>query len=101
MQAIYDGCPGVGDALSARPVRDFDKGVVEEPILDTLFAQLTGQPVVAVELDLQPAGQPGRYAHVTQAQFLADEIEIVMKALAIIGNQIRLAGLLVVPGLIR
>jgi hypothetical protein len=32
-------------------------------------------------------------------QFLVDEIEIVMKAFAIIGNQIRLAGLFVVQGL--
>src|SRR5438270_1463976 len=87
------GCPSVGDPLGAWPVRDFDKGVVDEPIFDTLLTQLTGQPVVAIEVDLQPAGQPCRYAHVAQAQLFVDEIEIVMKAFAIIGNQIRLAGL--------
>src|SRR3954451_20427657 len=50
------GCPSIGDPLGAWPVRDFDKGVVDEPIFDTLLTQLTGQPVVAVEVDLQPAG---------------------------------------------
>jgi hypothetical protein len=44
---------------------------------------LIGQPVVPVEVDLQPAGQPGWHAHVAQAQFLVDEVEVVMQALAV------------------
>ena len=46
----------ISDPLGTRPVGNLDKGIVNEPILDTLFAQLTGQPVVAIEVDLQPAG---------------------------------------------
>src|SRR3954454_17198268 len=50
------GCPSIGDPLGAWPVRDLNKGVVDEPIFDSLLTDSTGLPVMAVAVDLQPAG---------------------------------------------
>ena len=55
---------------------------------------------MAVEVDLQTAGQPSWHSHVAQAQYLVDGVEVVMQTLAVVGNQIRLAGLFVVPRLV-
>jgi hypothetical protein len=55
---------------------------------------------VPVHADLQTAGQPRGHTHVTQTDFLVHEIEIIVQALAVIGHQVRLAGLLVVPWLV-
>ena len=54
-----------------------------------------------IEVNLQAAGQPCRHPHVAQAQSFVHEIEIVMQAFAVIRHQVRLAGLLVVPWLVR
>ena len=74
--------------------------IVGHSIIDAQFAQLACQPVVAIEANLQPAGQPRRHAHMAESQILVHEVEVVMQALAVIRNQIRLARLLVVPGLV-
>src|SRR3982750_4564392 len=92
--------PSVGDPLCPWPARDMKKGVVGHSIIDTRLAQLTRQPVMAVAANLQTAGQPGRNAYVTEAQIFIHKVEVVMQALAVIRNQIRLACLLVVPGLV-
>ena len=31
-----------------------------------------------VEVNLQAAGQPGRYPHIAQTQFFVDEVEVVL-----------------------
>ena len=82
------------------PVGDVAEGVVSHSIVDAQLAQLACQPVMAVEVDLQPARQPRRHTHMAQPQILVHEVEVVMQALAVIRYQIRLAGLLVVPRLV-
>jgi hypothetical protein len=93
--------PPVGDALRPLPVPDVREGIVRHSIIDAHLAQLPRQPVMAVEANLQPAGQPGRHPDVTEPQVSVQEVEVVMQALAVIRNQIRLAGLLIVPWLVR
>ena len=92
--------PTVGDALCPCPVPDMGEGVIGHSILDAQPAQLVRQPVMPVTADLQPAGQPGRHPHMAQAELLVHEIELVMQTLAVIGKQIRLSGLFVVPRLV-
>lgn len=58
------------------------------------------QPVMPVEVDLQAAWQPGGDSHVAQPQFLVDEIEIVVQALAVVWSQERPARCLVVPAFV-
>ena len=40
--------------LGASPVVDRDEGVVDHPVGDTFEAELVGQEVVAVEVELEP-----------------------------------------------
>jgi len=87
----------VGDLLRLCPVGNVGEGIVQQREVDLQLAQLGGQPAVAVEADLQAAGQPGRHAHVAQAQFFVD---LVVQTLAIVGPEVGLARLLVVPGFI-
>jgi hypothetical protein len=94
------GFPSVGDALSPLPVRNVAERIVGHSIVDAQLAQLACQPVMPVEADLQPARQPRRHSYMAEAQFLVHEIKVVMQTLAVIGNQKRLAGLLVVPWLV-
>ncbi len=95
------GFPTIGNGLCLLPVPDVREGVVGHSIFDPGLAQPARQPVMPVQADLQTAGQPGRYPHVTEAKFFIDEIEVVMQALAVIGHKIGLAGLFVVPWLVR
>jgi hypothetical protein len=53
-----------------------------EPALQTPLVAAVAVFYLAV--DLQTARQPGRHPHLTQAQFLVDEVEIVVQALAIV-----------------
>ncbi len=90
----------VGDLLGARPVGDLHESVVQQGEVDLAPAQYAGQPVVAVEVNLQPARQPGRHPHVAQPQFLIQKVEVVVQTLAIVRQQVGLAGVLVVPRLV-
>ena len=55
----------VGDLVCAVPIAESGEGVVEHREADALWAQLGGQPVRALEVDLQAARQPGGRAHIT------------------------------------
>ena len=98
VQTLY--LQSVGDLLSAPPVGDFHESIVDQPEVDLAPAQQAGQPIVPVEVDLQTARQPCRYSHVAQPQLFVDEIEIVVQALAVVRQQVGLAGVLVVPRLV-
>ena len=76
--------PSVGDALRPLPVRNMAEPIVSHSIIDAQSAQLACQPVVSVEADLQPARQPRWHTHMTQAQILVHEVEVVMQTLAVI-----------------
>jgi len=90
----------VGDPLRSFPVGNTGEGVVQQGEADTLPAQPCRHPVVPVEVDLQPTGQPCWYPYIAQPQFLIDEVEVVVQAFAVVGLQEGLARLLVVPRLI-
>ena len=55
--------PAISEALGSSPILDLHKGVVEQAVTDVASAQLRRQPVVAVAIDLQAAGQPGGNPH--------------------------------------
>jgi len=94
------GFPVVGDLLRPPPVRDVRKGVVGHPIIDAELTQLSRQPVMTIQADLQPAGKPCRHPHVAHAKFFVDEVEVIMQTFAVVRNQKSLAGLFVVPRLV-
>jgi hypothetical protein len=58
--------------------------MVQPPILNFALAQLPGQRTVAIAIDLEPEGTPGRHPHVTQSRIRVDEIDVVVQAFAII-----------------
>lgn len=79
----------IGKLLGLRPVSNLDESVVCHLVLNTLPMKFGGQPVVTIEIDLQPAGQPSGHTHIAQAQFIINEIEIVVEALAVVRPQVR------------
>ena len=85
----------IGQLLGSWPIGDRDEGIVRQLVGDVLPAEFGGQPVMPVEIDLQPAGQPSRDPHVAQPQLFIDEIEVVVQALAIVRPQEGFAGGLV------
>ena len=82
------------------PVRDVQRRRCRPCDSRSCACATAGQPVVPVEVDLQPARQPRRHAHMAQPQVFVDEVEVVVQALAVVRYQIGLAGLLVVPRLV-
>ena len=91
----------VGDTLSLGKITDGSKGVVGQAIRNLAFAQLCSEPEVAVAVKLQSKRTPRRHAQVTQPELFVDEVEIIVSALTVVGTQVRFAGALVVPGLVR
>ncbi len=89
--------PAIGELLSPFPIANFGKSVVDEFVGDLFAAQLHGQPAMTVAVDLQPAGQPSRNAHITEPQFFIHEIKIVVQALALVRFQKGFAGMFVMP----
>src|SRR6202023_1438011 len=80
--------PLVGQPLRLSPIADLDKGIVPQLIVNFALSQLSRQPVMSVEVDLQTARQPGGNTDVGQSQFFVDEVEIIMQALAVVGLQV-------------
>src|SRR5439155_21791165 len=76
---------------------DVKEGVVERGVADLFSLQTTRQAMMPVEINLQPEGTPGGNTHVAQPQFLVEEIEVVMQALAVVRAQVRLTRRLIVP----
>jgi len=86
--------------LGRRPVAAGDDHVVDQLAGDAAFFQLSLQPVVPVEIELQSERAIRRDPQVAQSQERVDEVEVVMQAFATVGLEEGLAGPLVVPGLI-
>jgi hypothetical protein len=89
----------IGDELGLLEVRDVDEGVVHEVEGEAVIVELPGEPVVAVEVELESEGRPGGHPQVAEAQLFVDEIKVIVKALAIGDPQRGPAGAFVVPGL--
>lgn len=100
LQVKRSSFPAVGDLLSAFPIADFVEGVVDQFIRDSLRAQLQSQPAMAIAVDLQSAGQPGRDPDVAKPQLFIHEIKIEVQTFALIGFQKGLAALFVMPRLV-
>jgi hypothetical protein len=70
--------------LWGSPIVYPEKRVVELYVADLSAIQLAGQPIVAVAIKLQAERAPGRDPQVAQAQFLIDEVEIIVQTFAVV-----------------
>ena len=70
----------IRDFLCLFKAVDFIKGIFSLLIADTFSAELICEPIVGIAIKLSPKRCPGRYAEITKAIVLIDEIEIVMEA---------------------
>jgi len=80
---------------------NMDEGIIYAFIGDPPFLQLTGQPVVSVEIELQPEGTPGRDPQIAQAHLLIHQVEVVGHTFAAVRLQICLPAHFVMPRTIR
>ena len=87
----------VGDQLCRLEVVELHECVVEQLVADASLVELSCQPAVAVEVELQPEGAPGRHSQVAEAKLFVDEVEVVVQALAGGRFEEGLVGPLVVP----
>ena len=72
----------MGEGLGAPRVLDAQESVVALPVGNCVLAEFAGQPVVAVEADLNREGKPGLQAQVHEAQLPVNEVEVETQALA-------------------
>lgn len=102
IQQLMD-CPdlqAIRQSLGLFPLGDVHEGVVDLSERVPVLSGLGGEPVVAVEIDLQTKRAPRGYPHITEPQLLVDKVEVVVEAFGLVGLQVGLAGLFVVPGLV-
>jgi hypothetical protein len=92
--------PIIRQALRLLPISDLGEGIVEQSKVEVAPPQLPGQPVVAIEINLQTEGTPRRNANIAQAQLFVDEIKVLVQAFAVLGPQVGLPRFLVVPRLV-
>ena len=74
------GIQSVGKRLGPLGIGNEEKGIVRHLEGDAGFYQPLGQPIVAVEIDLQTERCPGGDSDVTEPKRLVNEIEVVMEA---------------------
>jgi hypothetical protein len=77
------------------------KCIVSHLKVDLLTAQLIGQHVVPVAIELESKRRPGGDAQIAQPQRLIDKVEVVVETFALRHSDIRFSSAFVVPGLIR
>jgi len=73
--------------IGERIISDLDKSIIQHFVSDAALFQLVCQPVVTVEIELQPKWTPSGYSQIAQSQLLIDEVEIVRHTLAAIDLQ--------------
>ena len=98
MQQI--GAEGVGQLLRTRQISNAQEGVVLLEILDPFTRQRSCQGAMPIAIELQAKRCPGGNTQIAQPKFFVDYIEVVMQAFAWYRLQVRLAIVLVVPGLV-
>jgi len=76
------GIQAVGQRLGLLGIGNGQKGIVRHREVNAGFYQSLGQPVMAVEVDLQAERCPGWHPDVTEPKGLIDEVEVVMEAFA-------------------
>src|SRR5438270_2917427 len=72
----------VGNLLCLGGVAQDQKSVVAALVAEVLAVELSGQPLVAVDIDLKGQGEPGRQADVQQTKLGIEEVEIEHQAAA-------------------
>ena len=82
--------------MGFQPILHLDEGVIYLGKGHPAFVQLAGKPVMAVAVELEPKGSPGRNPQIAKAEFLVDEVEVVVQALGVFVTKLRMAGLFVV-----
>src|SRR6202007_814760 len=78
-----------------------DQYIIDQLAGDAPSVQLPFEPVVPVEVELQPKRAVGRYPQVAQPQLRVDEVEVVVQAHRAVGLKIGPATRLVMPRLVR
>jgi hypothetical protein len=89
----------IGQRLRAVPLGDVEEGIVPQREGDARVAELAGEGVVAVEVELQAERGPSGDPEIAEAELRIDEVEVVVQALTRRGLEERAAQQLVVPGL--
>ena len=85
----------VQQGLCARGFLHPDETVVALAVGQAGGVHLAGQPVATVETEIHGEGKPRLYAHMTQAQFLVQEVVVEVKAFAGFEHHVNMLGLAV------
>ena len=99
MQAF--GIEAIGKRLSLFRIADGQEGIISPLKGDPCLGQSLGQPVMAVQVDLQAKRHPGGYSDITEPEYLIDEIEVIVQTLPRGRLQTGSMLELVMPGAIR
>ena len=94
----FIGLDRIGERLRPPEVRNAHERVVGQAELYAGGRELSGEPRMAVAVELQPKRAPGGHPQVAKPQCLVDEVEVVVQALARTGLEAGLTGGLVMPG---
>lgn len=73
---------GIRKALSSRDVAHTQQAIIALFVGDPFLGQLSGQPLAAVEANLDVEGEPGLEPEVHEAELRMEMVVIVMQALA-------------------
>jgi hypothetical protein len=68
----------IRDLLCLTEIRNGNEGIVNKIESDTLFLKLPRQPIVTVEVELEPKRCLGGHSQITKTQFFIDEVEVVV-----------------------
>jgi hypothetical protein len=77
----------VCEPLCARGALQRHEGVVDTLVCEVVAVHLVGEPVVAVEVDLDLEGEPGLDLHVHQTELTVEEIETEVEARSLSGDE--------------
>ena len=77
-----DTLEAIGQLLRRFGIAQTQKRVVQLQVRDTVLAHLPGQPLVAVDVHLDPEGKPRLQLHVDEAEVAVHEIVVEVQALA-------------------
>lgn len=91
---------GIAELLGLAKIRNPREHIVHESKRGALPGQLNSQPSVPIEIDLKAKGTPSGNTDITKPEVLINEIEVVVKTLAVSSPKEGLVGLLVVPGFV-
>src|SRR3990172_8304803 len=90
-------CQLIGDSV----ISDMNKSIIQHFISNAALLQLICQPVVSVEIELQPKGTPSWNTQIAQPQLIIYKVKILGHTFAAVWFQIRIACYFIVPRTIR